>query len=163
MIETKRLLIRPFQEEDAEIFFKLNQDKGFHLYSITSYLQTDLASTREWIKKHPFKYGVWEKETGDLIGMGGLTPWIWEEEELIDITYRFRESAWGKGYGSEVARALVDYGFNKLGLTQITATITPDNMGSKKIVEKLGMKFDKRILLLGVPTELYRLTLKTLK
>jgi len=45
----------------------------------------------------------------------------------------------------------------ELGLDQITATITPDNLPSKKIAEKLGMKFDRHILLLGVPTELYRL------
>jgi RimJ/RimL family protein N-acetyltransferase len=103
------------------------------------------------------KLAVFEQGSGKLIGMGGLTPWRWEGEELVDVTYRLRESAWGKGYGWELAQALVGHGFRVLGLEQITATITPDNLPSKKIAEKLGMKFDRQILLLGVPTELYRL------
>jgi len=89
--------------------------------------------------------------------MGGLTPWRWEGEELVDITYRLKSSAHGQGYGSELAQALVDYGFKTLGLTQITATITPDNVASKRIAQKLGMQFDRRIELLGVATDLYRL------
>ena len=75
----------------------------------------------------------------------------------MDITYRLKSSAHGQGYGPELAQALVDYGFKTLGLTQITATITPDNVASKKIAQKLGMQFDQRIELLGVATDLYRL------
>lgn len=165
MIETSRLKIKPFCVEDAADFLQLTQDEGFRLFPITNYVQADVNSSREWIgkaielnqQKALGKWGVWEKGSSALIGMGGLTPWSWEGEELIDITYRLRQSAWGKGLGLELAEALVEYGFAARKLSEITATITPDNLPSKKIAEKLGLKFDKHIVLLGVPTDLYRL------
>jgi ribosomal-protein-alanine N-acetyltransferase len=157
MFTSERLLIRAWKESDAEAFYELTQDEGFNLYPINVYRQKSIDTAREWIRNVKGKLAVFEKESSKLIGMGGLTPWTWEGEELFDITYRLRESAWGKGYGWELAEALVHHGFRELGLDQITATITPDNLPSKKIAEKLGMKFDQHILLLGVPTDLYRL------
>jgi RimJ/RimL family protein N-acetyltransferase len=157
MFTSKRLLLRAWQESDAESFYELTQDEGFNLHPINVYRQKSVDTAREWIRKVKGKFAVFEKESGQLIGMGGLTPWTWEGEELVDITYRLRESAWGKGYGWELAEALVHHGFRELGLDQITATITPANLPSKKIAEKLGMTFDRHILLLGVPTDLYRL------
>jgi ribosomal-protein-alanine N-acetyltransferase len=157
MFTSERLLIRAWKESDAEAFYELTQDEGFNLHPINVYRQKSIDTAREWIRNVKGKFAVHEKESGKLIGMGGLTPWTWEGEELVDITYRLRESAWGKGYGWELAEALVHHGFRELGLDQITATITPDNLPSKKIAEKLGMKFDRHILLLGVPTDLYRL------
>jgi RimJ/RimL family protein N-acetyltransferase len=143
--------------EDAPDFYELSSDEGFNLYPINVYRQADVEGAREWIKNAKGKFSVRLIETNDLIGMGGLTPWTWEGEALTDITYRLRTSAWGKGFGPELAFGLVRYGFDVLKLDQITATITPDNLPSKKIAEKLGLKFDKRILLQNVPTDLYRL------
>ena len=157
MFTSERLLIRAWTESDAEAFYELTQDEGFNLYPINVYRQKSIDTAREWIRNVKGKLAVFEKESSKLIGMGGLTPWTWDGEELFDITYRLRESAWGKGYGWELAQALVRHGFRELGLEQITATITPDNVPSKRIAEKLGMKFDRHIRLLGVPTELYRL------
>jgi [ribosomal protein S5]-alanine N-acetyltransferase len=157
MIESTRLTIKPFYEADAEAFFELTKDDGFNLFPITIYRQKNVADALEWIKNNNGKYAVWEKETHSLIGMGGITPWEFEKENLMDVTYRLRESAWGKGYGMELAQTLVDYGSKTLGLKNLTATITPDNVASKKIAEKLGMIFDKQILLKGIKTDLYRL------
>jgi len=157
MFTSERLLIRAWTESDAEAFYELTQDEGFNLYPINVYRQKSIDTARAWIRNVKGKLAVLEKDSSKLIGMGGLTLWTWEGEDLFDITYRLRESAWGKGYGWELAQALVHHGFRELGLEQITATITPDNLASKKIAEKLGMKFDRHILLLGVPTELYRL------
>lgn len=163
-ITTKHLLIKSWESSDSLSFFNLTQDEGFRLFPITSYKQDSVESASRWIEeakklnvKGLGKFAVWDANTLELVGMGGLTPWLFGEEKLIDITYRFRQSAWGKGLGWELAQALVRYGFEELRLTQITATITPDNVASKKIALKLGMKFDQHITLLGVPTDLYRL------
>ena len=165
MILTERLRIAPFTEDQAEAFFELTQDDGFNAYPITIYRQDDLASARKWIAANASllerarlgKWAIWDRRVDTLLGMGGLTPWNLEDEYLVDITYRLRQSAWGKGYGTESAIALVEHGFKTLGLTEITATITPDNLPSKKVAARLGMKFDRRILLKGVQTDLYRL------
>lgn len=157
MISTNRLQIGIWTEDLAEAFHELTQDEGFNAFPITIYRQESVATAKQWIREQRGKFPVVEKETGALIGMGGLTPWTWEGEDLIDITYRLRKSAWGKGYGRELAEALVKYGFGVMNLPQITATITPDNLPSKKMAEKLGMKLDTRIILKGVATDLYRL------
>lgn len=166
MISTPRLLIKPFTTQDAEAFLELSQDVGFTLFPITIYQQSDVESAKKWIeeaidlnqKTSLGKWGVWERESKTLIGLGGLTPWQLGDEELVDITYRLRESAWGKGYGHELALALVRFGFQECHLLQMTATITPDNEASKKVAAKLGMKYDQRIMLKGVPTDVYRLS-----
>lgn len=158
MITTERLIIKPLSVSDAPAFYELTLDEGFRLFPITDYRQQDEAAAAQWIAVNTTKWGVWHK--GQLIGMGGLTPWECDSEALVDITYRLRESAWGQGFGLELAQALVRYGFEKLGLEQITATITPDNLASQKIAAKLGMVRDRAIMLKGVPTEFYRLASK---
>lgn len=157
MLNTSRLIIRPWELEDAADFFWLTQDPGFMAHLITDYRQSDLSSAETWIRNQNGKYAVLNKDSGELIGMGGLTPWTLENEQLVDITYRLKESVWGKGYGWELATALRDYGFQTLNLSQITATITPDNIPSKRLAEKLGFRFDKQIILHGVATDLFRL------
>ncbi len=155
MITTERLIIKPLTASDAPAFYDLTRDEGFRLFPITDYRQTDVKAAQEWIHTNKTKWGVWH--TSQLIGLGGLTPWECDGEALVDITYRLRESAWGQGFGFELAKGLVRYGFDVLKFEQVTATITPDNVASQKIAAKLGMVFDRGIMLKGVPTEFYRL------
>lgn len=155
MIRTSRLVITPLVASDAEEFFELTRDETFNAFPINVYRQTSVASTLDWIRTHRGKFAVRAQET--LIGMGGLTPWQWEGEELVDITYRLRGSAIGQGYGWELAVALRDHAFEALALPHITATITPDNVPSKRIAARLGFRFEKNIVLHNVPTELHRL------
>lgn len=96
MFTSERLLIRAWKESDAEAFYELALDEGFNLYPINVYRQKNIDTAREWIRNVKGKLAVFEKGAGQLIGMGGLTPWTWEGEELVDVTYRLRESAWGK-------------------------------------------------------------------
>lgn len=157
MIDSERLFIRLFEESDAKAFYEMTLDDGFNLFPITIYRQQSVETAREWIRNNTCKYGVFEKSSGKLIGMGGLTPWKNHNEDLTDVTWRLKQEVWGKGYGMELAKALVNYGLTHLKLNNLTATITPDNEASKKIAEKLGMKFSERITLKAVPTDLYRL------
>ena len=74
----------------------------FTRFPITNYRQTDLSSSLKWIQQTRLqnqtsglgKWAVTLKETQDIIGMGGLTPWSYEGEEMIDITYRLHHEAW---------------------------------------------------------------------
>jgi RimJ/RimL family protein N-acetyltransferase len=166
MLTTPSLLITPWTEGDAAAFFELSQDEGLRIYPINNYQQESIASALDWIRVVRAqnqqtglgKWAVWSRRSEkDLLGLGGLTPWSWEGEELVDITYRLRKSAWGQGLGLELAQGLIDHAFGAVGLNQITATITPENYPSRRLAEKLGMRFDRHITLLGVPTDLYRL------
>ncbi len=157
-VSTQRLKLAPWTQDLAEDFFELSLDPGFTLFPITPYRQQSIESAQEWIKKNTGKCAVFEIQTGELIGLGGLTHWQFNDESLVDITYRLRESAWGRGLGLELAEALLKYGFEELNYELITATITPDNLASKRIAAKLSFVFDQRIILLGVSTDLYRLS-----
>ncbi|MCX6125060.1 MAG: GNAT family N-acetyltransferase [Proteobacteria bacterium] len=165
MIVTDRLIIQPWTKNHAENFFELSLDETFNIYPITRYSQQNIESARAWIENEVTihqetglgKVGVWLEETRSLIGMVGLTTWRFDGESLVDLTYRLRQSALGKGYGAEAAIAMTSYGFHSLQLDQITATIAPGNLPSIKLADRLGMKFDRRIILKNVDTDLYRL------
>lgn len=155
-----------FDEGDALSFFRLTSDEGFHAFPITIYRQKDLESSLKWLEEmRKFygknnglgKYAVRLKGQDEIIGMGGLTPWRFEGEELTDITYRLHSGMWGKGLGLELATLLMRLGREQFKLKNISATITPDNLPSQSIAKKIGLRFHSRITLHGVPTDLYRL------
>ncbi len=168
ILESDRISFHPWSLSLKNEFFTLTQDQGFNRFLISKYRQESLVEAENWIEESislQEKYGIskwalFEKSTGNLIGLGGLSPWRFHEEDLFDITYRLRESAWGQGYGTEAAGAICNYGFTQLHLPQITATITPDNFASKKILNHWEFQYDQRILLHGVSTDLYRLKAK---
>lgn len=165
MLETARLIIRPWTPEDIEAFFELTQDRGFAAFPITDWRQKSLESARAWINQvsetfNETKMGpmaVIEKSTGEVVGLAALRVLNLEAEDRPEITYRFRESAWGKGFATEAAVACLNFGFTTHNFKEIAASITPDNEGSIKVAMKLGMKWTNRELILGIPAEIYRI------
>lgn len=157
MFETQRLIVKAWTDEDAESFLNLSRDRGLTDNTITLYEQKTLEDAKDWIKKNPTKWAVWEKASHSIIGLGGITPIAFENEILPDVTYRIRESHWGKGLGPELARGIVDYAFQVQKRAELTITITPENLSSAKIGLGLGFTFEKEIMLYGVKTHLYRL------
>ncbi|MDQ2691068.1 MAG: GNAT family N-acetyltransferase, partial [Chloroflexota bacterium] len=67
----------------------------------------------------------------------------------VEIGYRLRRSAWGKGFATEAACAVRDFAFNSLGMQRLIALIDPDNIASIRVAEKLGMQYEKDIMLPG--------------
>lgn len=80
---------------------------------------------------------VVEKETGTVIGQGGLVPIAFNGDE-IELGYRFGKEHWGKGYATEVAQAAAEYGFEKLGLDRLVAVSFPGNTASRNVLAKAG-------------------------
>jgi len=82
-------------------------------------------------------YGLWlARDQGALIGTVGLRPL---DDLGIEVTYSLDPSAWGLGYATEMAGAVIDHAFTKVGLTEVLAEIDEGNIGSRRVVEKLGM------------------------
>jgi ribosomal-protein-alanine N-acetyltransferase len=162
MIETARLIIKTWETEEAAQFFQLSQDAGFNLFPITVYTQKSVESAKVWIAEAQCSFlengtgmlGVWDKNSKDLIGIAGFR--IMGTDRRYELTYRLKSSVWGQGFATEAARALLDYGFNQLGLSEIAASITPDNEDSKKVARKLGMAFTGTDVILGVQAEIFR-------
>jgi RimJ/RimL family protein N-acetyltransferase len=147
-IETPRLLIRPFERTDGDVaaMHLLFSDPEVVKY-IGGVLSDTVEKTQErvwrWIHyQETLGYSSWavmEKSSGEIIGDCGLFPF----ENLgpeVELGYDFRRDCWGKGYATESARACLDYGFREFQFDRIVAVALPENIASRRVLEKCGMK-----------------------
>jgi ribosomal-protein-alanine N-acetyltransferase len=145
-IETERLRLRLFQSEDVNDYFTLiHNDIEVMRYITGKTLPIETTQrTIERYQQHFEQYGytVWavmDNVTGDLTGHGGLITLPTGTD--VEIDYGFGKSYWGKGYATEVARALFRYGFEEAGLPSIYALAFPANHASIRVMHKLGMTY----------------------
>lgn len=82
---------------------------------------------------------------GLVIGSSSVTVTS-ERDRTGEIGYLIRPELWGRGYATEVGRMLLDLGFDMLDLERLTATCSPDNIASARVLEKLGMRFEGRLI-----------------
>ncbi len=148
-IKTERLILRAWQEEDAEIFAAINQDPRvieFLRGSMSLKESQDfIAETNRRIAKWGF--GLWAttiKETGELIGFVGLNIPDFESHftPCVEIGWRLASQHWGKGYATEAARAVLKAGFKNFGLKEIVSFTALQNLRSEAVMKKIGMKRD---------------------
>ena len=91
-------------------------------------------------------YAVVERRTEDVIGYCGLFHFDnVNGRPEVEIGYRLQLSAWGKGYATEVARAVRDYAFTTLGMKRLIAIIDPANVASIHVAEKIGMQYEQDV------------------
>lgn len=141
ILETPRLLLREFEITDAENFYLLNSDHDVIRYTGDVAFK-NLDEAKALIENYvPYKrdgYGRWTvvlKETKEILGWCGLR--FIEDTKHIDLGYRFMKKYWNKGYATEAARACVEYGFQKLGMTEIIARAMKENLSSIEVMKKL--------------------------
>lgn len=102
-------------------------------------------------------YAAIDKATQTLIGYCGFIGQAIEEREEVEIGYRLTPSFWGKGLATEAATAVRDYGFEKLGFTELISIIQPENKRSIRVAEKVGMAYERDFIFLGLPVKIYRI------
>ena len=151
IIETERLILRPFTLDDLPEMMRLRADAD-----VVRYLGGIEMQTPEFIeKRHKFymdcreRYGfsmspAIRKADDAFVGWGGLQPL--EETGEIEVGYGFGKPFWGLGYATEVAAAWMRYGFEEAQLARIVAVANPENMASRHVMEKLGMKYEKNAM-----------------
>jgi [ribosomal protein S5]-alanine N-acetyltransferase len=156
ILETQRLLLRPFTLEDATDFWRLNAEPGIIEHvgkpALTSLQQAIDALKTGPLHDYRFKCGPIEglgrlacidKASGALIGFAGL-KYVKELDE-VDVGYRFLPEYWGKGLASEAAARALEYGRKELALARIVGIVDPRNTGSVRVLQKLGLKFEKPV------------------
>ena len=154
LLETKRLLLRRFTANDAQFLFELDNDP-----EVMRYINGGTPTPLEIIEKEILPvflnhedqfptYGFWaaiEKNSHGFLGWFVFRPVAAkstrEGRHEVDIGYRLHKRAWGVGYATEGARALIDKGFRESGVTCVTATTYEENQASRRVMEKLGMTF----------------------
>ena len=139
-LHTARLLLRPWRDEDVAAFAELSADRAVMEYLVP--LTDWVARKRAHWEEHGF--GQWVVEIpgeASFIGVVGLETVSYEAPftPAVEVAWRLARAYWGKGYATEAARAALDYGFNKLGLTEIVALTVPANWRSRRLMERLGM------------------------
>lgn len=159
MIETNRLTIRSLRESDIPEYAAIVADPEVtkflgdglpHSYEQAAAYVVDCI--RSEAKEGFARYAVILRETGELIGFCGFKKGY----GCIDFGWRYARRAWGNGYATEAAVAVLDYGINTLKLYGIVVESAVENVGSVRVIEKLGMQFEAFGEVRGRKTVRYR-------
>lgn len=145
MLETERLLLRRFTERDVDAVFALRGDAEIMRFIRSPQKRQESVNWLKlvsslWETERIGFCAVIEKRSGALVGWCGL--WRLTETGETEIGYAIDRRFWGRGLATEAARAFLDYGFETLKLDKIAAVARPENIGSRRVMEKLGMTFD---------------------
>jgi ribosomal-protein-alanine N-acetyltransferase len=153
--ETERLILRHFTIVDGDAMDRVFGDAEVMFYGRG--VQTP-QWVREWLQGRlddyqKLGYGLWavvKKNDRDVIGYCGLSyfPDIGGIPE-IEIGYRLARAHWGWGVATEAARAVRDYVFGTLKMRRLIALIDPANVASIRVAEKIGMQYEKDVMLAG--------------
>lgn len=145
MIKTERLLLRPFDCNDLDIVMELYCDDEIMKYM--PYPVLDREGARDLLNRFVtgweidpqinYEMAVILRETDETIGRAEITRYF--EEDSAMIGWVLKKSAWGKGYATEIANALIKYCFCELQIHRAFALCHPDNTASWKVMEKCGM------------------------
>ena len=146
IFKSERLGFRNWSKEDLVEFAKLNGDEAVmeHFPEILSNKEVAIfiSQLKAHFDENGFTYYATEiLETGEFIGMIGLAFQKYETNftPAIDIGWRLKRSAWGKGFATEGAKRCIEYGFNELNIDQIISVCTIKNKKSEKVMQKIGM------------------------
>ncbi|MBG1240516.1 GNAT family N-acetyltransferase [Nostoc sp. NZL] len=144
-IETARLQLRHFSLKDLDYLFRLYSDVEIMRYLLPRTREQTQASLSKHIQqwqKHNF--GMWAviyKETGKMIGRCGLS--FLENTPEVELGYVFDKFYWNMGLGTEASQATLKFGFWQAKLDRIVAIAHPENIASVRVIQKVGMKYEK--------------------
>lgn len=149
IIETERLYLREYEDNDFDKLAEIYSDEETMKYIGKGGAIILNEKDKQKIKDHWLKcysewgFGIWsliEKGSNSYIGNCGFNKL--KNSDEIEIAYLLAKEYWGKGYATEISKAALEYGINKLNLKRIVAMAYPENTASINVIKKLGMKSD---------------------
>jgi 3-dehydroquinate dehydratase / shikimate dehydrogenase len=149
VVETNRLILRHWRETDFEPFAKLNADPRVMEYFPAPFRRDETKAMLKVLKEkfQKFGYSFWATElkaTQEFIGFVGLNipGYDLPFSPCVEIGWRLSFAHWGKGYAPEAATACLEHGGRTLGLKEIVAFTAESNVRSRRVMEKIGMRYD---------------------
>jgi [ribosomal protein S5]-alanine N-acetyltransferase len=154
-LETPRLILRPFTPADFEALYAVIGDPLTMQFYPSPY---DKQGTLDWIERNMRRLeedgsglrAVILKSRGEVIGDCGP---VWQEvdgQRELEIGYHIRRDCWGCGYATEAARTAMAYGFERYPVERLISLIRPENLPSRRVAEKNGLKVDREIEWKGI-------------
>lgn len=147
VVETPRLLLRHLTWDDVDDMARIYADPVVMKFypSTRTYEETKqkFELTIGSYEKHGF--GLWatiHKADNKFIGRCGLIAQVVDGQSEVEIGYMLAKEYWGQGLATEAARAIRDYGFEKLGYSRLISLIDPGNIASQKVAMKNGLKYE---------------------
>ncbi len=145
MLETERLILRKLNDDDLDAIYAMRSNIDVMRYIREPQKRSETA---KWIELVSSRWessgigfcGVIVRETGEFAGWCGL--WKLIETDEIEVGYAISPKFWRRGFASEAAEGFLRYGFSELGLKKIVAVAREENLGSRSVMEKIGMRFD---------------------
>ena len=151
-LETARLVIRPLDHSDADAWIAMVSDPEVRRFlppGPAPTMKTFEGAIESWhAMEREIGYAMWavdDQSTGTFIGQCGIRPAKSMDEHAgseIDLAYHFARASWNKGYAAEAATAVLTYGLGSIGLDGIMAVTVPENVGSWRVMEKVGMRYE---------------------
>jgi len=161
ILQTDRLLLRELNPDDAGDLYQLNLDPDVIKYTGDDAFKTVEAAAAflkaydDYLKNGYGRWAMIEKETGAFIGWCGLK--FHADANETDIGFRLFKQYWNKGFATEAASACLDYGFKTLYIKSIIGRAMADNTASIRVLEKIGLTFEKPFEFHGGPGVIYRI------
>ncbi len=147
VIETPRLVLRPWRDEDRGPFAALNADPAVmeHFPSTLTRAESDAFADRIAAHLDEHRWGLWAvelKRGAGFIGFTGLAAPRFEASftPCVEVGWRLAAAHWGKGYASEAAAAVLDHGFTGVGLDEIVSFTWVGNGKSRRVMDKIGLE-----------------------
>ena len=152
ILQTERLVLRPFETGDVPAFHEYMSDPEVTRHSSLPPISLEQAqemvggmvASQGAASTPPTSFAIALRGESLLIGNCRLKRGRDDPGEA-DIAYFLNRHHWGRGYATEVVRALIDYGFETLGLERIVGLCVPDNVASQRVMEKVGMQAEEPI------------------
>jgi [ribosomal protein S5]-alanine N-acetyltransferase len=162
ILQTTRLVLRPFREQDIDLLAELMANPDFMRFSLGPYTraqtQTVLDKLLSWNRAGlPSQFAVTIRADDTLIGYCGFFHQLVDGKDEIEIGYRLHPDYWNQGLATEAAIAVRDHAFGDLKLSRVISLIHPDNAASRRVAEKIGMHFERKTVFKGFPTQIFAL------
>ena len=150
VLESPRLVLRHLEPRDLDALAALYADADIRRhYPDGVRTREETREELEWFRAgHPDRpeLGLWatiHKPTGQFIGRCGLLPWTLDGLDEVEVAYMIDKSLWGQGLATEAAAAIARHADEHLRLPRLVCLILPGNVASRRVAEKIGMRYER--------------------
>lgn len=165
VLETERMLLRHMTLDDTEALLKIwGSPEAMRFYE----RPCDFDETRAFVERNIWRYehdghslyAAILKDSGAVAGDCGLVKQDINGATELEVAYHMRPDLWGKGLATEAARGCMNYAFEKLHARRLISMIRPENVASRRVAEKNGLKLETTVLWRGYQHCIYSISIE---